>query len=151
MHGGGTRSTADNQLYELYDFSVTLTARVTISIDRVGDQLVARNVSRTLANKQGFNAKVEQLRALLHMNWNMVVMQGKTPPSANDNLSNWLSGTVYGFCEPARYRGPEESKFVGPAHFSADLDSDDFGIKAEMRFEGAKRFQAQTAAVGPFA
>lgn len=151
VHDGRSRSTADNQLHEYYDFSVTLTMRVTVPLDRVGDQQIARNVARApLGNREGFNAKVEQLRALLHMNWKMTVQTGQTPASANDNLSNWLTGTVYGFDEPARYRGEETPKLVGGEWFGAEPDATEVGIKAELRFEGARRFQPQTAAVGPF-
>jgi hypothetical protein len=153
VHGGSSRSIADNQLFELYSFSVTLTMRLArVSFDRIGDQLIARNVARDpLANREGFNAKVEQLRALLHMNWRVTVLTGQTPNSANDNLSAWATGTVYGFCEPARYRTSEVPKLVGGDWFGAEPDIEDFGVKSEIRFEGAKRFQPQTAAVGPFA
>ncbi len=134
---------------------MTLTMKVVVPLDRVGDQQISRNLPLTLNNvplalRQGFNAKREQLRAFLHMNWAMTVLVGQTPPSANDNLSAWATGTVYGFCEPARYKGPEVVKLVGGEWFSADPEADDSGIVSEMRFEGARRFQPQTSAVGPF-
>ena len=152
VHDGTSRSVADNQLYELYGFSVTLTMRLgRVPLDAVGDQLIARNVARApLGNREGFNAKVDQLRGFLHMNWRITVLTGQTPASANDNLSAWATGTVYGFIEPARYRGPDKIQEVGAEWFGADPDSDDFGVKAEIRFDGAKRMQPQTAAVGPF-
>ncbi len=154
VHGGRKRpgDANDNNLYELYGFSVTLTMRVTVALDRIGDQEMARNIALVpLGQRQGFDHKEEQLRALLHMNWNMVVKQSQTPPSANDNLATWVgSGTVYGFCEPARYQGPEPVRLVGGEHFAADPKSMDMGLVTELRFDGAKRFQPQTAAVGPF-
>jgi hypothetical protein len=135
----------------LYDFSVTLTMRVTISADRVGDMLIARNLALVpLAQRQGFNAKVEQLRAFLHSNWAMTVLTGQTPNSANDNLAAWATGTVYGFVEPARWSGADSPTLIGPDWLGADADSDDFAVKAELRFGGAKRFQPQTAATGAF-
>lgn len=153
VHAGRARSSRDNQLFEEYDFSVTLTMRTgRVSIDRIGDQLIARNVPRApLGTRDGFNAKVEQLRALLHMNWRVVVLTSQTPSSANDNLSAWCTGQVYGFCEPMRYRGPDRIQDVGAEWFGADPEAEDFGLKAEMRFEGAKRFQPQLTPVGPFA
>ncbi len=153
VHSGEIQSTADNQLFELMGFSVTLTMRLArVSLDRVGDQLIARNLIRVpQANREGFNAKAEQLRAFLHMNWAMTVLVGRTPPSANDNLSAWSPGTeVYGFSEPARYRGREKIQDVGSDWFGTEPDAEDFGIKAALTFEAAKRFQPQTLAVGPF-
>lgn len=156
VHGGKTRPgyANDNNLYEFYDFSVTLTMRVTIPMDRVGDQLIARNLalkdvnSVPLAQRQGFNAKMEQLRAYLHMNWRITVLTGQTPNSANDNLSAWATGTVYGFSEPARYRPSESPSLQGGEWLGADPDVGEFCVKSELRFEGAKRFQAVLAASG---
>lgn len=159
VHGGKTRPGPANSrnLDELYDFSVTLTGRVTIAMDRVGDQMIARNVPLVdsdgvpLAQRQGFNAKLEQLRGYLHMNWRITVLQGQTPNSANDNLIAWGSGSgVYGFAEPARYQGGDVPTLVGPDWLGAEPDSDSFALKAGMRFTGARRFQPQTAAVGVF-
>ena len=159
IHGGKAKpgSANDNNLYEVYDFLITLTGRVIVPLDRVGDQMIARNLALKsvsdvpLAQRQGFNAKVEQLRAFLHMNWRITVAQGQTPNSANDNLLAWATGTtVYGFVEPARYQGPEVPTLVGGEWMGAEPDAEDFAIKAELRFSGAKRFQPQTASVGVF-
>lgn len=155
IHGGTWRPAYanDRNLYELYDFSITLTMRVVgVSIDRIGDQLIARNIALVpLAQRQGFNAKIEQLRAYLHMNWNRVVLTGQTPNSANDNLAAWATGTVYGWVEPMRWRGPSTTpKLVGGEWFSSEPDAEDVGVMAEMRFTDAKRFQPQTSAQGVF-
>ena len=153
VHGGKAYpgSANDNNLYELYKFSVTLTMRVAVPPDRVGDQVIARNLHLVpLAQRQGFNAKVEQLRAFLHMNWNIVVIQEQEPNSANDNLIEWCDGTVYGFCEPMRYMGAEVPVLVGGEWMSAKPNATDFALKSELQFDGVKRFQPQTAASGPF-
>jgi hypothetical protein len=156
VHGGRARPGEANSrnLYELYDFLVTLTMRVTIPLDRVGDQLIARNIALvTQATRMGFNARVEQLRGLLHMNWEMVVLQQQTPASANDNIVAWApdGSTVYGFCEPARWGGADDvPTLVGAEWMGAEPESEDFAIKSELRFAGAKRFQPQTAARGVF-
>lgn len=151
VHDGECRSNADNQLQEYLGFLVTLTMRVTVPLDRVGDQQIARNLARVpLGVRQGFNAKRDQLRAYLHMNWERTVLTGRNPNSANDNLAAWCAGTVYGFSEPARYRGPEKARLVGGEWFAAEPEAAEMGIVSEMRFEGARRFQPQTAAVGPF-
>lgn len=158
VHGGRSRPGGANQrnLDELFGFSVTLTMRVTVALDRAGDQQVARNLPLKdiggvpLALRQGFNARLEQLRAYLHSNWAMVVLVNRTPPSANDNLAAWAAGTVYGFVEPARWAGEEVPRLVGGEWFSAAPDAPDVGIVSEMRFDGARRVQPQTAAVGAF-
>lgn len=153
VHGGKSRTgdANSNNLSELFDFSVTLTMRVTVPLDRVGDQQIARNVALVpLGQRQGFNAKAEQLRAYLHMNWRITVLTGQTPNSANDNLIAWATGAVYGFCEPARYRGVDAPRLVGGEWFAAEPDAEDMGVVAELRFEGAKRFQPQTSAIGLF-
>lgn len=151
IHGGSSRSIRDNQLYELFGFLITFTMRVVVSPDRIGDQQIARNVVINLARKQGLDAKVEQLRALLHMNWNFVTQTGRTPKSANDNLSAWAeTGTVYGFVEPMRYRGMSQVAMVGNDWFSAEPEEDQTGVKVELRFDDAKRVQPITLPSGPF-
>lgn len=152
IHDGMMRSTADNQLNELYDFVLTLTMRVTVPLDRVGDQQIARNIARVpLGERQGFYARCDRLRAYLHMNWGRVVLMSQTPPSANDNLQAWATGNeVYGFCEPMRFLQMESPKLVGGEWFGADPDAEEVGIKAELRFGNARRMQPQTQSDGPF-
>lgn len=172
IHGGKSRPGAanDNNLYELFDFVVTLTMRVTIPLDRVGDQLIARNIPLTIndvpaAQRQGFDAKVEQLRAFLHMNWRITVLQGQTPNSANDNLTEWADDSntpVYGFVEPARYRGAEVPSLQGGEWMGSEPDTTRykgqespastsvFAVKSALRFEGAKRFTPLALAQGSF-
>ncbi len=152
IHGGDVTCNSDNNLDERYDFSVTLTMRVTVALDRVGDQQIARNIARLpLGVRQGFYAKADQLKHFLHMNWNIVVVVGRTPPSANDNLAAWASGgEVYGFCEPMRFRRMETPKLVGGEWFGADPESEDVGVKATLQFGGCRRIQPQTQPDGPF-
>ena len=151
IHGGKEKSTDSNNLMEYYDFSVTLTMRIIVPLDRVGDQQIYRNIARVIiGEREGFRAKIDQLRRLLHMNWAMTVLSSQTPASANDNLASWTSGSVYGFIEPARYSGAEIPKLVGGEWFDADPDAEDMGIVSELSFVGARRMQPQTAAVGPF-
>lgn len=156
VHGGKSHpgDANDNNLYELFDFSVTLTMRITIAQDRVGDQLMARNtVLVPLGQKQGFDHKVEQLRSLLHMNWGMIVLKGQNPKSANDNIIEWATGAaVYGFCEPARFQGADTPTGVGGDWLGAEPSEDGgpFALKSELRFVNAKRFQPVISSVGPF-
>jgi hypothetical protein len=151
IHDGMMRNDADNQLNELYEFSVTLTMRVTVPLDRVGDQQMARNIARVpLAERQGFYAKTDRLRALLHMNWPFVVLTGQTPNSANDNLQAWSTGTVYGFIEPMRFRSMEFPKLVGGDWFGAEPDDEEIGMKSTLTFGNCRRMQPVTQPSGPF-
>lgn len=151
VHDGMMTSDRDNQLNELYGFSVTLTMRITVPLDRAGDQLIALNVTRVpLAERKGFYAKVDRLRAKLHMNWGFVVLTGQTPNSANDNMLAWGSGEMYGFVEPMRFLSLESPKLVGGPWFDAEQDAQDFGVKATMTFGRCRRFQPVTSQSGPF-
>lgn len=152
VHDGAMRSDTDNTLDERYEFSVTLTMRVVnVPLDRVGSQLLARNIARVpIGVRQGFYAKVDQLRALIHMNWNMVVTVGQVPNSANDNLKQWATGIVYGFCEPMRFVSMEAPRLVGGEWFGAEPDAEDVGIKAALTFGRCRRIQTETLPSGPF-
>jgi hypothetical protein len=152
IHEGNSRSTARRNLDEYFAFAVTLTMRVSVPIDRVGNMMEASKLARTPGKGQpSFNARMEQLRAFLHMNWTITVLQTQTPPSANDNLGAWTpSGEVYGFIEPAAFAGRDKPELVGGEWFGAMADANNVGLKCEMRFEGARRMQPQTAAQGPF-
>lgn len=155
IHDGKMLSDGDNQLDERYSFVVTLTERVTVPLDRVGDQMMARNIERVpLGERQGFNAKIERLRALLHMNWNFVVIRkavsGQSSNSANDNLAAWATGTVYGFVEPMRFLGTEFPKLVGGEWFGSEPDAEEVGMMAPLMFGRCKRMQPVTQASGPF-
>ncbi len=157
IHDGAMRSVSDNQLNELYSFSATLSMRLTVPLDRVGDQQLARNIARVpLGIRQGFYAKADQIRAFLHMNWAITVQPGQTPNSANDNLVQWSAGMpgvseVYGFNEPMRFRSMENPKLVYADWFQNDPTSDDpQGLKAMMTFADCRRFQPVTKPSGPF-
>lgn len=150
VHSGKDRSNSKRNLDETYEFLVTLSMRVVVPADRIGDQQIYRNIARVVVGeREGLRAKADQLRRLLHMNWAMTVLTGQTPTSANDNLAAWTSGTVYGFTEPARYAGATVPKLVGSEWFGAEPEGDDIGIITELSFVGARRLQPQTASVGP--
>jgi hypothetical protein len=143
VHGGSSTSTMMNALNEYFGYSVTLTMRITEPLDRFGSVILASQLARTLAKETGFNAKAEQLRAFLHMNWGIL-------QDANTNLVNFLPGgnTVYGFSEPAHYAGREEASFQLPDWFGAPPPETqaefekNIGLKSELKFEGARRLQA---------
>ena len=150
---GISQSKAKRNLDEYFSFAVTLTMRVSVPLDRVGDMLMASKLARTSGKgNPSFNSRMEQLRGFLHMNWNICVVTGQTPNSANDNIAAWTpgNGIVYGFVELAAYSGRDKPELVGGDWFGGNPDSPDVGLKCEMRFDGARRMQPQTSAVGPF-
>ncbi len=140
IHEGPTRSRADNCLDEYFDFFLTLTLRTAgVPIDRVGDQLLARNLARRVLPGQpkSFNARAEEMRAFMHMNWGVL-------QDANNNLVAFLpdAQTVYGFVEPARYRGMEVPVLQGGDWFASMPEASDVGLKSQLRFEDCRRLQA---------
>lgn len=140
VHEGPSSSQMDNALDEYFSFILTLTARVRgVPLDRIGDQLLARKLARRAGPKgaPSFNARIEQLRGFLHMNWGVL-------QDANNNLVALEPDAmnVYGFCEPARYRGADNPVLVGGEWFGAEPEADDVGLKADMRFEDCRRLQA---------
>ncbi|MBX9682125.1 MAG: hypothetical protein K2X38_25485 [Gemmataceae bacterium] len=142
VHEGPSSNRSTRNLDERFAFSMTLTMRVTgIPIDRIGDQGLASKLARTAGKGQpSFNARLEQLRAWGHMNWTVMA-------AANTNIAAWTpSGTVYGFVEPAMYAGAEKPVLVGGEWLSAAPEAVDVALKAELRFDGARRMQPITAA-----
>lgn len=152
IHDGLVSSDADNQLNEWYGFTVTLTIRLRTSLSGPTDRSsTVSNLARVpLGERYGFYAKADRIRNLLHMNWGFVVLTGQNPNSANDNISQWVDGIVYGFCEPMRYLGMEIPKVVGGEWFASEPDDPDMGIKASLNFGKARRMQPQYLPVGPF-
>lgn len=151
VHSGASRSDSDNQLDELYSFTVTLTMRITVPLDRVGDQQMAVGLPRVpLAQRLGWYAKADQLRVLLHMNWGFVVLTQQKPNSANDNLQAWSTGTVYGFVEPMRFSGMESPKAVYGEWFGGESGDVPEGLKGALSFDRCRRMQPQTQGQGPF-
>lgn len=151
-------NTATRNLDEKFSFGLTLTQRIaagSVPRDRIGDQAIASKLARVSGKgNPSFNARCEQLRAYLHMNWTITVMTSQTPNSANDNLSQWAPAglaTTYGFVEPARFAGQDRPQLVYAEWFeAANPESSEMGLKAELRFADARRLQPQTAAVGPY-
>jgi len=136
---GGTRSENDNCLGEYFSFDATLTMRVDgVPIDRLGDQRLASKLARTVgpSGEPSFNARCEQIRAFFHMAWGIL-------QDANTNLIAMTpdATTVYGFCEPARYRGMDLPYLVGGDWFGAEPDQDEVGLVSALHFADARRFQ----------
>lgn len=152
IHEGTSQSKARRNLDEYFAFMVTLTMRVSVPLDRIGNTLLASKLARTETKGQpSFNARLEQLRAFLHMNWSMTVMLNQQPNSANDNIAAWSTeAAVYGFIEPAAYTGRGIPELVGGEWFGAAPDAEAAGLKCELKFDGARRLQPQTLAVGPY-
>ena len=140
IHQGGQRGDMMNALDEYYGYTLTLSVLLAgIPPDRVGSQLLAKKELLTLARETGFNARAQQLKAFLHMNWYVI---GR----ANEYLLQMYAGAyqVDGFAEPAHFGTMTDPKFVGGEWFAADPNHKTAGITAEIRFEGARRLQELT-------
>ncbi len=139
VHQADSSSKNDNCLMEYFGFNLTLTMRVVVPLDRVGDRLLAVKMARKAGpnGQPGFNARAEQLRAFMHMNWATIGI-------ANNNMVAWETEAplVYGFTEPARYRGMEIPQLMGPDWLSAEPEGDNGGLKAQLDFRDARRLQA---------
>jgi hypothetical protein len=135
---GASTSTNDNCLMEYFAWNLTLTQRVQQPLDRIGDMLLTRELAqKRTPGRPSFNARARQLATFLHMNWAVL-------GDANTILVNLAEdgNSVYGFCEPARYRGMETPTLVGGEWFSADPEAQEVGLKADLRFEDCRRMQA---------
>ena len=135
VHQGAYRSVMDNALDEYFGFNVTLTMRIDVPMDRVGDQFLAKRLAAQPGpgGSPSFNARTNFLGAFLHMNW---VVLG----NANDLLCSLeQDATVYGFSEPARFRGGEVPMLVGGDWFDDEPGEEPTGIKATLRFEDCRR------------
>lgn len=131
IHQKAMTSDMMNALNEYYDFSVTLTMRLTnVPLDRVGDQLLATQ----LATQKGFNRRANVLGSFLHMNWDVLEL-------ANQNLLQMMPtvANVYGFSEPARLGGVEVPQLVGSEWFFAEPDDPQAGLKAEISLVNCRR------------
>lgn len=132
IYEGPISSGSVNSLDERFAFNLCLTMRVTVPLDRIGDALLARR----LAKKVGFNARSQVLKTFLHQNWSVLGIANNLLIELNPDAT-----LIYGFVEPARFAGMDRPVLVGGDHFQADPQNQDTGLKAELRFEGARRMQ----------
>jgi hypothetical protein len=131
---GGVRNDSVENLDEFYQVNMTLTMRVKgIPLDRIGDQLLAKKV----AQKIGFNARCDVLRALFNKNWQVVQRANQMLVELNPDAA-----TIYGFCEPPIFVGREAAHWVGPDWFSVEPSQDHYGLAAQLRFDRCRRLQA---------
>jgi hypothetical protein len=133
VHQGVNVNEFMNSLNDYFDFSITLTMRVVIPFDRIGDQLLAVKT----AQEKGFNRRCNALKDLLHMNWGML-------QDANNYLVTLMpeAPTIYGFCEPAHFANMEVPTFVGSDWFLSEPDDMNVGLKSKLSFTNARRMQA---------
>jgi len=150
IHETGSQSLMDNALDEYFAFDLTLTQRVTVPLDRLGDQELAKKLARQPGpqGQPSFNARLEQLRAHFHMNWMLLqtannLISDWTPSQGGVALQYQPSATpVYGFCEPPRYRGLERPHFESGTWFAADPEAEEVGLVGSLHFDDCRRLQA---------
>jgi hypothetical protein len=139
VHQGAYRSDMDNCLNEYFGVNLTLTMKVICPADRIGDQLLAKEIAAKPGpgGSPSFNARMNTLASLLHMDWGVL-------QDANNNLISLLPGaqTIYGFSEPARFRGMDEPQLVGQEWLGGGEETEgaeDVALKGTLRFEDCRR------------
>ncbi len=133
VHQGPARQDMHNAKNDYFGFFVTVTMRVSdVPVDRIGDTRLAAE----LASQRGFNRRCEELANFLHMDWG-VLQDANSYMVAN----NPRAVIIHGFCEPAVYRGMSEPQLVGGEWFWAVPEALDVGLKAQLRFDEARRLQ----------
>jgi len=140
IHQEQERGDMMNALDEYYAFTLTMTRMLAqVPVDKAGTAILANLDVRTLAKETGFNARAQQLKTFLHMNWAVI---GR----ANELLLEMYAAeyVVNGFCEPAHWENTTVPKLVGGEWFSAEAAQANAGITAEIRFADARRLQPIT-------
>ena len=133
VHQMAARQDMRNAKNDYFGFFLTVTMRISdVPIDRIGDTRLAAE----LARERGFNRRCEELANFLHMDWGVL-------QDANQNLidQNPKAVIVHGFCEPAMYKGMELPALAGGEWFWSVPEAQDAGLKAELRFDDARRLQ----------
>jgi hypothetical protein len=133
VHQNGLRGDMHNALNQYFGFDLTLTMRVTVPLDRVGDRLLAKK----LARERGFNRRVQELGIFLHMDWGVLQDANQLLVAMNPDAT-----LVYGFCEPAAWENTDDPTLVGGEWFAAEPDAEDVGLIAALHFANARRLQA---------
>lgn len=133
VHQGNGRNSAVNSLDTYWSFTVTVTQRVVVPVDRIGDQMLVKKV----ANESGFNGRCNRLGVLLGVNWDVLYR-------ANNYLVQLApdGSIVYGFSEPAHWADSTPPRVEGGDWFGAAPEAQDQGLVADLYFEGARRLQA---------
>jgi hypothetical protein len=146
IHQGNYRSVMKNALDEYYGVLLTLTMRVTVPVDRIGDQLLAKKLasqpfpgSTSKFPAASFNQRANMLRAVFHQNWVVIA-------AANDYLVKLLPDVeeVHGFSEPAQFMGGEVPTLVGSEWLGdeppTETDEDvPMALKATLTFDECRR------------
>lgn len=138
IHQSSARSEMDNAEDEYFGFDLTLTYRVTVPLDRIGDRELASRLARRAGprGQPSHNARLDRLKSFLHMNWGVI-------QDANNLMSQWAAEevVVFGFAEPARYKTREVPRFEGGAWFESNEAADNVGLVGGLHFDGARRLQ----------
>lgn len=135
IHQHGNRSTMQNALNEYFGYKLTLTMRIAMPMDRVGEHLLALAVEN---EKKGWNRLAHQLKVFLHMNWAVLQLANQFLVDANPDAE-----TVYGFCEPAMFANIDDPVEVGGEWLSSTPDDgENTGLKGTITFDRCRRLQA---------
>lgn len=128
VHPGMVVNDSDQSLDETYEVKLTVTVRAGWApVDRHGDPLL-------VAQDTGLYARVEALRARLHMDYTVL-------DKANAGEDYSIGAAENGFVEPLKFRRMGEVQVKGPEWFHAEAEAETAGLAVELVFGGARRVQ----------
>lgn len=132
IHQGEWRNESTESLDEYFGVYATLTMRIGIPLDRIGELIASKT-----AEQMGFNRRAERIRAFLHKGEPVIGRANqwlmKMAPQGSDQ--------IYGFSEPLIFNGMEPPHFVTGSWFGGDPGSIEVGIAARLSFDRARRLQ----------
>lgn len=134
--GNSFSNTYDLGLDETYDFEIIITLRAGYSPeDRTGSELLLKPQTVNQPNTGGLWARVEALRAHLHMNDLLRI-------DANTNATYGIGNAANGFVVPPVFLGAQYLGAKSPDWFSAEGADDAItGVAAKLTFGRAERVQ----------
>ncbi len=138
IFGSDSRGMMRNARDEYTSYTITLTKTVDgVPRDKIGDKLLAQKLAVQGGKKDSFNARAQALSVFLDSNWFVIGLANQYLVEMYPNVE-----IVNGFCEPAMWDDTEEARLVGGEWLSADPESADTALVAEIRFRDARRLQA---------
>ncbi len=149
----GRQSGDQVSLDEYYAFDIAVTYRVNGPFDRwafdtlYGYQAPVAPSTIPTFSANSVDAYCDAIRAFIHADSKNYFISNL----ASQYLGNLLGGGILqgdppiGFVEPIAFIGDDEPRPVGPDHFSAEPDSDYYGVLQVLHFGKSRRKQSQDA------
>lgn len=141
IHQAGSQQTMSNAKDDYYAFDLTLTYRITVPLDRIGDRELASQLARLPGPKGSIslNNRLDILSNYFHMAWGVI-------GDANNLMAGWTPNVfvLWGFAEPPRYKNTELPRFENGTWFGADAAAEQVGLVGQLHFDDCRRLQPLT-------